>query len=31
MKKLIGNYNDDDIYEEETEKGIDMPDSHFDV
>ena len=32
MKKWIGNYNDDDDdYEEETDKGIDMPDSYFDV
>ena len=32
MKKWIGNYNDDeDNYENETEKGIDMPDNYFDV
>jgi hypothetical protein len=33
MKKWIGNYNDDDDdnYEDEAEKGIDMPDSYFDV
>ena len=31
MKKWIGNYNNDDDYEEETDKGIDMPDSYFDV
>ena len=30
-KKWIGNYNDDEDYEEETDKGIDMPDSYFDV
>ena len=30
MKKWIGNYNDDDDnYEEETDKGIDMPDSYL--
>ena len=29
MKKWIGNYNDDEDYEEETDKGIDMPDSFF--
>ena len=31
MKKWIGNYDDYDDYEEETDKGIDMPDSFFDV
>ena len=31
MKKWIGNYNDDEDFEEETDKGIDMPDSYFDV
>ena len=31
MKKWIGNYNDDEDYEEETDKGIDMPDSYFDA
>ena len=32
MKKWFGNYNDDeDNFENETEKGIDMPDSYFDV
>ena len=31
MNKWTGNYNDDEDYEEETDKGIDMPDSYFDV
>jgi hypothetical protein len=31
MKKWIENYNDDEDYEEESDKGIDMPDSYFDV
>ena len=31
MKKWIGNYNDDDDNEEESYKGIHMPDNYFDV
>ena len=30
MKKWIGNYNDDNDNEEESDKGIDMPDGYFD-